>query len=348
MRRHLLERGFVVRIAIVGVGNVAVRNYAPFLARQADVERGYYNRTPAKARDAAATFGGRAFGSLDGLAAWRPDTALVLTSETVRYEVAMALIERGVPRLLLEKPLTARHGQAHVDEVDFERGRQLLAAAAERWCETAMMFNYRFFEQTIAARRIVQERNFGGLTGFTVMSHYACWCHCIDLLHHFGGACATVAALQGRQTHTGQGIEARDLGVVIHMEQGAIGTLVGTAAMSWQHPLFEITLNFERGRIVMRDLDGAMEVLDRADRLHETRTIVRDRSRWQQYGESFERALDAYLTAVRMSAPPPVPGLAGLRELQVEAAIRRAIATGQAVAVESAFPLQLQSVKVRG
>ena len=45
--------------------------------------------------------------------------------------------------------------------------------------------------------------------------------------------------------------------------------------------------------------------------------------------KNFARSLAAYLDAIRTNRPPPVPGLAGLEELQFEAALRRSIAQGQ-------------------
>jgi len=50
-----------LRIAVVGTGGVARRNYLPFLAAQSDVVLACYNRTPEKAVEAARDFGGEAF-----------------------------------------------------------------------------------------------------------------------------------------------------------------------------------------------------------------------------------------------------------------------------------------------
>ncbi len=328
-----------MRIALVGVGKVAQGNYVPFLSKYPGVQLAYCDKFPDKLPELAKTFGGEMLGSLEAVAQWKPDCAMVLTNEQYRFETALKLIELGVPRLWMEKPLTARNGQAHVDEQDFANGKTLLAAAKAKGCQTALNFNYRFFEQTLAAKRIADERRFGQVIGFTGLVHYACWSHCIDLVHHFGGPVSEISALQGQPMRKGQGIEAQDLGAVVRMENGAIGTLIGTAGISWQHPLFELTVSFENGRVSMRDLDGTLEILDRNQRLHETRTIVRDEARWTQYTQSFAKSLTAYLTAISADQQPPVTGMDGLRELQFEAAMRRSAATGQAVKLAQAFPM---------
>ena len=173
---------------------------------------------------------------MDEVAAWNPTSALILTSETARYEIGMQLIEAGVRRVFFEKPLVAMEGQAHVTEDDFAKGREMLNLARERGCETAMVFNYRFFEQTLAAKRIAQEGNFGQVINATGLVHYACWSHCIDLIQHFDGGVTEIAALSGTVEHSAPivSIVAPDVAAALRMENGATGTLIGTAGMQWQ------------------------------------------------------------------------------------------------------------------
>ena len=96
---------------------------------------------------------------------------------------------------------------------------------------------------------------------------------------------------------------------------------------------------FENGRLHVRDLDGTLEILDGARPQHETISFVRDASRWANYDVSFQKALGAYLESLRDGTPPPVPGIDGLRELQVEAALKRSIRERRPVMLAEAFPL---------
>lgn len=329
-----------LRIAIVGTGKVARDNYLPFLAAQPDVTLAYWNRTLATARDIAATFGGDVCTSLADVAAWKPTAVLVLTSETARYAVGQELIERGVPKLFFEKPLFAALGQAQVTPDDFAKGRIMLALARELGCETAMVFNYRFFEQTEAAKRIIADRKFGPLINAVGLVHYACWSHCIDLVQYFGGSVAEITALSGTIEHSGPTvkIDARDVTAALVLESGATATLIGTAGMAWQHPLYELVLSFQNGRLHLRDLDGTLEILDSASQMRETQSISRHTSRWDQYAASFRKSLDAYLDSLRNGQPPPVPGIDGLRELQIEAALKWSIEQRRPVRLEEEFP----------
>ncbi len=334
------SRAQPLRIAVAGIGEVARRNYLPFLASQPDVTLALYNRTPEKAAEAAREFGGVACTSLKELAAWKPTTVLVLTAETCRHEVGTALLKLGVPRIFFEKPLVAVHGQANVEEADFFKARAMLRLAAKRQCETAMVFNYRFFEQTLAARKIAAQRKFGPVINITGQVHYACWSHCLDLIYHFAGEVREITALRGPMARTGDRVgTAHDVAAAFVTAGGAAGTILGTAGMKWQHPLFELVFTFAHGRIHLRDLDGTLEILDGARRQHETITCVRDASRWNHYDDSFKKAVGAYVQSLREKAPPPVPGIDGLRELQFEAALRRSIRERRPVKLAKEFPL---------
>ena len=329
-----------MKIALAGTGNVAKRNYIPCLAAQEDVELGYYNRTSAKAEALAAEFGGEVFDSLDALAAWDPDSIFVLTRETDRRDLLSALLDLNPRRLFCEKPLVAQNGQEDVREDDFAAARDLLQRAKAQGCETAMIFNYRFFDQPLKAKELIAARDYGQVNNISGLVHYACWSHAIDLVHHFAGPIVELTALQGAQVR-GEKMAARDVTAAFRTAGDATGTLIGTSMLDWTFPLLELTFNFQGARIHLRDLDGDMEVLDHRSARHETYAIARDRSRWQQYDDSFTKSILAYLETLRQNDPPPVPGLAGLQELQVEAAIKRSIATGRPVDLDADLPLGL-------
>lgn len=325
---------------MAGTGPVARNNYLPFLAAQPDVTLAYWNRTAEKARAAARDFGGEACASLEELVAWKPTTVLVLTAETARHEVGTEVIRQGAKKVFFEKPLVAANGQAHVSEEDFFAGREMMRLAARRGCETAMIFNYRFFEQSAAARALAAQRRFGKVINVTAQVHYACWSHCIDLVQWFAGDIREITALGGTVPRKGDRVgTATDVTAAFVTATGASGTLLGTAGMKWQHPLFELVFTFEHGRIHLRDLDGTMEILDGRRRRHETVALVRDASRWASYDESFRAAVGAYLQSLRKRTAPPVPGIDGLRELQVEAALRRSIRERRPVVLAKEFPL---------
>ena len=327
------------KVAVIGTGTVAQRNYLPFLAKQDDVTLSYYNRTREKADACAAEFGGWAADSIDALMSDAPDMVLILTHEGARYAIAREVLSHKPKRVFFEKPLVAMQDQAHVTEDDFEKGRELIHLAQANLTETAMIFNYRFFDQTLLARKLVAERQFGRLIQVTGFVHYACWSHSIDLIHLFGGPIAEITALSGSAEYPWGKVSASDVTAAFTTVGGATGTIIGTTGPSFAFPLYELLFSFERGRLTLRNLDGDTEVLDYHGNHHETFGLTRNTSQWDQYRRSFEKSLDAYLQSVRAGAEPPVPGIAGLQELQFEAALKRSIRLRRPVDVQGEFAL---------
>jgi len=332
----------MLKVAIVGTGNVAVHSYLPYLVAHEQVSLSYYTRTRAKSEDAANRFGGWSASSLEELMADDPDTVLVLTPETVRFDVALELLKFKPKRLFFEKPLVARHGQANVTEDDFHLGQQLLRQAQAAHCETAMVFNYRYFSQVLYARELVQRHALGRLMNVSALVHYACWSHCIDLIGYFGSPIISLTALASSgQRGRMESEQAVDVVASFRTQDDATGTIIGTLALDFSMPLFELTFNYEFGRLSLRDLDGDLEFIDYRSHKIETYALSRNTSRWEQYNATFAASLRAYLASVRAGSPPPIPGIAGLAELQVEAAMKRSIRELRPVNLADEFPLEI-------
>ena len=327
-----------MEIAIVGAGKVARDNYIPALLRHKDVSLSCYSRTLERAEAIGQKFGVLIARTLDELFERQPEAVFVLTGERQRLEATQSLIPFKPKRLFLEKPMVARAGQAHVTQEDFWDGKTLLLQAQKAGTEVAMVFNYRFFDQIQRARRLIQERDFGEAISVVALTHFACWSHCIDLMLNFVGPLREISAHQGTQPYPFEGGEAKDIAASFLIGRQATGVLLGTSGISWHLPLFELTVNFEGGRIHFRDLDQDMEVLDYRQNIHELFSPSRDESRWTKYNESFEKSVDAYLDSIRAGAPPPVPGLAGLLELQFEASLKKSIAERRPVLPLEEFP----------
>ena len=122
-------------------------------------------------------------------------------------------------------------------EEDFTDARTLLQKADAQGCETAMIFNYRFFDQPLKAKELIAERSFGKVLNITGLVHYACWSHCIDLVHHFADPIVALTALQS-ETARGDRVAARDVTAAFRTAADATGTLIGTSTLDWTFPLF--------------------------------------------------------------------------------------------------------------
>lgn len=327
----------MMKIGIIGTGNVAKDCYLPYLKARSDLALYYFSRSREKADDCARTFGGQVCGSLKELMAVNPEATFVLTNETTRADVLRDLIPLKPRRLFLEKPLVARQGQDQVTEDDFATANELMRDLHRGGCETAMIFNYRLFDQTLRAKRILAERDFGRPVNVTAFVNYACWSHVIDLIHFFVGSVESLSAQTSGLRHQHQANQAADVAAWLRFANGGSGTILGTWALNFGFPLYELIVNFERGRFHLRGLDGDLEVLDSSTHHHEMFSITRNTSRWDQYRASFGKSINAYLDSVLAGKEPPIPGRAGLQELQLEAAMRRSIREGRAVHLKNEF-----------
>src|ERR1700730_1049642 len=140
-----------LRLAVVGIGRVAMKNYLPHLGVQPDVELAYLSRSSSAVQAAIEQFGGRALGGFDELSAWA-DAVFVLTSEQAHHSVARDLVAHGVSQIFVEKPLVAQEGQAAITEDDFFLARDLLRNAERNGTVMAINFNYRYFEHVTRSR----------------------------------------------------------------------------------------------------------------------------------------------------------------------------------------------------
>ena len=309
------------KLAIIGAGNVACKSYLPFLSKREDLELIIHSRTFEKAKRVAESFGARAVETMEEVAAEQPISALVLTMEQQHLDAANALMELGLKRLYIEKPLNARNGQANVTEEDYFEAVRFVRRAKELGCELAMNFNYRFFELYKKLHAIISERQYGELRQSSWLVNYACWSHCIDLLYFFGGRIRTVTAL-------GEKKENADLAGAFTMENGGTGTILGTNETDFGMSLYYVTLHFDKAIVTFEDLDSELKIYETGTQYRESYRLFGNFSRWNQYTHSFAKSVNAYLETVEKGEKPPVSGEDGLRELQFEAALRRSAACG--------------------
>lgn len=316
------------KIGIVGTGGVARGSYLPYLSKRSDVKLCYASRTFSKAEDIAKKFGGTAYASVEEMCqAERPDIGMVLTNESAHLIAARQLLACGVKRIFLEKPMVAKYGQANVTHEDYLDARDFMEEAKAAGCSVAMIFNYRFYDLTRKIQQLVNERKLGKLIQSSWLVNYACWSHCIDLLLAFSEGVNTVAAI-------GEKKENADLAAAFTTANGGTGIILGTQGTDFAHPLYHVTLNFQGGTICFNDLDTELSLCQRGSDYSETFRLLGNRSRWDKYHASFAKSLEAYLDSVDKNLEPPVPGAAGLAELQFEAALRRSAASGQTVTLE--------------
>src|SRR5690606_1498770 len=145
-----------MRVAVIGLGDIARKAYLPTIAVRPGVEPGLMTRSAERLAETAAAYRipeERCFTDLDGLLANRLDAAFVHAATAAHEAVLERLLDAGVPTYV-DKPIAPELAAA-----------ERIAALAER-TGTALMvgFNRRYAPGYVAAREhprdlVIMEKN---------------------------------------------------------------------------------------------------------------------------------------------------------------------------------------------
>ncbi|WP_438489228.1 Gfo/Idh/MocA family protein [Streptomyces sp. S186] len=125
-----------MKVACIGLGDIARKAYLPVLGAQPGVELHLQTRNPAALQQAGDTYrltGRQLHADLDGLLAAKPDAVFVHAATVAHPELVTRLIEAGVPTYV-DKPIA----------YDIADTRRIVALAEERGVGLAVGFNRRF------------------------------------------------------------------------------------------------------------------------------------------------------------------------------------------------------------
>ena len=282
------------------------------------------DRIKERADAAGAEFGVPAYYDVDAMIATeKPDVCPVITLENDRLEPILKVVRAGC-HTFTEKPLFAAKGQMRVEQSDVAPAEQMVNAANESGVFFGMGFNYRFLDHVKLMKEAIESGELGTLVYVHVCAHLACWSHVLDLTRYFLGEVEELSAKEAGPA------EAPDRAVCLKFARGAVGTIIGTARRGWHRPLLSIEINGEAAGARIEDLSGPF-ILERND-TKETKRIgpiplhARD-----NFDLSFDRHMRAFVDAIAAGNEPPVTGMDGLRELQIEAAIVESAASGKSV-----------------
>ncbi len=321
----------MLRVAVVGTGGWA-RQHARIFSRRPDTELvGIVGRDSARTAARAAEFGTVAYTDIDGmLSGAHPDLITVCLPNEQHFAQTLELAQTGIP-LLVEKPLVFELDQAN----------RLLDEAEKRNTFFAINFNHRFAEPVVRAKAALDSGElgelvfatwrFGGEANIGQSPHanlIETQCHGFDMLEHL---CGPIASLSAQMTNMTYGAWST-IAIALEFASGAVGTMLGSYDSSYTYPDSQrVELNGTLGRAVIHDTVRALTLQTAGD---ETERVWRagyfnDEARTFEY--TFDRHVDAVLTALRADAEPPVHARAGRRALALALAAIESHETGQRV-----------------
>lgn len=324
------------RVAIVGAGAWGQQHARVFSGRP-DVEVvAVVGRTAGRAHARAAELSTRAYTDIaEMLDREHPDLVSVCLPNEEHFAPTLQLIRAGVA-LLVEKPLV----------FDLIQADTLLREADARQLFFAINFNHRYAKPVQLAASAVSRGDLGRLT-------FATWrfggergdgahpyrnlietqCHGFDMLEHLCGPIDSVMA----QASDDAGHGHLTMAIALHFASGPVGSLVGTYESSYAYPRSHaLELNGTTGRVLIEDT---------VRRFTQNHTGSETSAVWEagyfndvdrQFHQTFDRHVDALLTALRAGRPPPIPARAGQRALQLATAAIRSSETGRRVLTTAA------------
>ncbi|MCE7980249.1 MAG: gfo/Idh/MocA family oxidoreductase [Caldilinea sp. CFX5] len=321
-----------VKIALVGAGGWG-RQHARIFAERPDVDLcAIAGRTPEKTQARADQYGVRAYVDVgEMLDKERPDLVSLCLPNQGHFDATLQVIQAGYP-LLVEKPLV----------FDLTEADTLLAEAAKRNLFFAINFNHRYArpiqmaKEAIAAGRLGEisfaSWRFGG-EGRSNHPHanlIETQCHAFDQLEFL---CGPVASVMAQMTDkTGQGF--RTLVLALHFANGAVGSLLGSYDSSYAYAdTHRLEINGSQGRILVDDTVRRYSFQMAGNETAEVWQAGYFNDRDREFHRTFDRYVDALLTAFKQGQPPPIHAAAGRRALTLAYAAIQSFETGQRVAV---------------
>jgi myo-inositol 2-dehydrogenase / D-chiro-inositol 1-dehydrogenase len=322
------------RVAVVGTGAWWGREHARVFSSRPDVELcAVVGRSLERAEARAREFGGNGYADVEEmLDRERPDLVSLCLPNEGHFEPTLEVIRAGFP-LFVEKPLVF-----DLDEAD------TLLAEAEAEARSLFFginFNHRYARpvalaaDAVGAGRlgelVLATWRFGGDPGTGPHAHanlIETQCHGLDMLEHL---CGPIESVMAQMTDkTGRGWST--LAVSLRFANGAVGSLVGTYDSSYAYP--------ETHRVELNGTDGRIVVQDTVRRYTFTRAGSEVSEVWQagyfndvdrDFHRTFDKHVDAMLSAFRAGAQPPIHARAGRRALALALAIIRSFERGTRV-----------------
>ncbi len=320
-----------LRVAVVGTGGWG-KEHARIFSRRADTDLvAIVGRSPERTEARAAEYGTRGYiDILSMVSAEKPDLVTVCLPNEEHFGPTLELVRTGIP-LLVEKPLV----------FDLSQADQLLAEADARSTFFAINFNHRYAEPVVRAKAAIDAGElgelafatwrFGGEANLGPSPHanlIETQCHGFDMLEHLCGPISSVATQMTNKTYGAWSTIA----IALEFANGAVGTMLGSYDSSYAYrDTQRIEVNGTAGRAVIHDTVREL-TLERAG--DETASVWRagyfnDEAR--NFHGTFDRHVDALLTALRAGVEPPVHARAGRRALALAHAAIESHETGARV-----------------
>jgi len=318
------------RVAVIGYRAQGSRHHAPAFAEIPDCEIvAVCDVVEERAKEGAEAYGVEAYSDVDELLEKEEfEIANIPVGEKFRYDLVMKCLRKG-KHIFTEKPLAGEEGQFAIKPSDVPVARDMI----DEWqkhegLQFGICFGLHASANVQRAKEVIRSGELGDFLAMHVIVQANSWNHVIDLVRCLGGEVDEVFA------HTDDAEELSSKTVTLKFENGGVATLATLKQIALQ---FQIKWMGREGEIVIDNIAG-----DARWHLRESLdTTVYDEARTVRrcsYVAIFEDLIADYVASIREGRAFVADGWAGLRHMEIDAAITESARSGKPVKIERYLP----------
>ena len=316
------------KVAIVGYRAQGSNHHAPSFARLADCQIvAVCDIVEERAKAGADRYGAPAYTSVDEMLETEEiDIVDIPVGEGYRYDLVMKCLKRGL-HLFTEKPLAGAEGQYRIQLSDVPLAQEMIDEWQHHDTHFGICFCLHASRNVKRAKQVIQSGILGNLRQIHARTALGSWNHIIDMVRFLSGEVEEVFAYT-------DGAEMDNKVACLKFGSGAVGTLAVSQDLGLQ---FQIKWIGELGEATIDDIAGTAYW-----HLHNSHDVTHWSDARQldegTYGTQFEDLIAEFVASIRESRPFVADGWAGLRHMEIDAAITESIRTGKAIPVRRYMP----------
>jgi predicted dehydrogenase len=289
-----------------------------------------------RAREGADTYGVKAYTDVDELLAKEEfDIACIPVGEQFRYDLVIKCL-RADKHIFTEKPLAGEEGQYRIKPSDVVKAWEMI----EEWQrhpgrQFGICFSMHYMENMQWAKQRIRGGILGDFRFVHALTMAGSWNHLIDIVRYLSDEVTEVCAFADNPG------DPAAKAVALHFENGGVGTLVFLEGVALQ---FQIKWVGTLGEITINDLSG-----DAWCRLHPGRSFGTpgETENFAPLGLTGYPAAEPvtlaaqiadFIASIREGRQYVADGWAGLRHMEIDAAITESMRTGDIVPVQRHGP----------
>lgn len=324
------------RVAIIGYRARGKRLGPAFAGTEGCRIVGVCDVVEERAREGADAYGVKAYTDVDELLAKEDfDIACIPVGEQFRYDLVMKCL-RADKHIFTEKPLAGEEGQYRIKPSDVVKAWQMI----EEWQrhpgrQFGICFALHYNENVQWAEQRIRDGVAGTFRFVHALTMAGSWNHIIDLVRYLSDEVAEVCAFADDPYNP------MAKAVALHFDHGGVGTLVFLEGIALQ---FQIKWVGTLGEIMVNDIAG-----NAAWRPHPGQAFgsAGELEHFTPLGPTgYANAEPVFLAAqvadfvasIREGRQYVADGWAGLRHMEIDAAITESMRTGKIVKVQRHGP----------